>query len=93
MRIQALKLVPLVLFACAPLFARADDNWQIIKVNNRDYLSVENVARFYELQSDVKRADNHLSLGDSQVRLETTGNPKELYINGVKQCLSFPMIT
>ncbi len=81
------------MFAPGLLSLRAESGWQIIKVDNREYLSLENIARFYQLQGNVHTVDNRLSLGDSRVRLETTGDPRELYINGIKQRLSFPMIT
>ena len=32
------------------------------------------------------------TLSDSQIRIETFSNPREININGVKQWLSFPMI-
>ena len=84
---------------CALLFSvaicrvsAADTDWQLISVNSRDYLSLENVARFYQLHPEQNPADRHWVLSDSRVRLETCTNPRELYINGVKQWLSFPMI-
>ncbi len=70
---------------------RADD-WQIIKIDNRDYLSIENIAQFYALQSQPRVAGNHEVLGDSRVRLELCSNPREIYVNGVKQWLSFPVL-
>ena len=72
--------------------AKAADDWQIISVGNRDYLTFENVARFYQLQSQPTPADNRLILGDQRIRLEVCTNPRELYVNGVKQWLSFPVI-
>ncbi len=82
----------LLISAVFPHLGRAQSDWQVIKVNNRDYLSIDNIASFYQLPGDVHTVDNRLSLGDTRTRLETTGNPREIYINGVKQWLSFPMI-
>lgn len=70
----------------------ADDDWQVIRCNNRDYLSLDNVAHFYRLQGDTRRVDNKITLGDERVHLEMTGDAREVYINGVKQWLSFPVI-
>jgi N-acetylmuramoyl-L-alanine amidase len=81
------------LFAAFLSDSRADSNWQIIKVDNREYLSVENIAHFYQLQGEVRTVDHRITLGDSRVRFELTGNSREIYINGVKQWLSFPMIS
>ncbi len=70
----------------------AADDWQIIKIDNRDYLSFDNVARFYALQTHPRLADNHVVLGDDRIRLEVCNNPREVYVNGVKQWLSFPVL-
>lgn len=75
----------------APL-AKAADDWQIVSIGDRDYLTFENVARFYQLQSHPISVDNHLILGDQRVRLEVCRDPRELYVNGIKQWLSFPVI-
>ncbi len=70
----------------------ADSDWQLISVNSRDYLSLSNVARFYQLQIEQNPVDHRWTLGDSRVRLETCVNPREVYINGVKQWLAFPVV-
>ncbi len=36
--------------------------------------------------------DHHWTLGDSRTRLETCTNPREIYINGVKQWLAYPLL-
>ena len=78
---------------CLSSTTMAADDWQIVSVNNRDYLTFENLARFYALQSHPKFPDSHPILGDSRVRLEACSNPREIYINGVKQWLSFPLLS
>ncbi len=70
----------------------ADANWQLISVEGRDYLSLRNVAKFYQLRAEQDAVDHHWRLKDSRVRLETCNNPRELYINGVKQWLAYPML-
>ena len=70
----------------------ADTNWQLVSIGGRDYLSLENVARFYQLQAAQNGTDQHWVLGDSRVRLETCSNPRELHINGVKHWLAYPML-
>ena len=39
--------------ALARTVAFAADDWQIIKINGHDYLSVDNVSRFYGLPTEV----------------------------------------
>ncbi len=71
----------------------ADTNWQLISVGGRDYLSLGNVAKFYQLRAEQDPVDYHWVLSDSRVRLETCSNPKELHINGVKQWLAYPLLS
>lgn len=90
------------MFICAVLFAGAlvvvpqicakDPAWQLVKVDGRDYLPLENVARFYQLQGSTHMVDHRIVLGDGRARLELGGNPREVYISGVKQWLSFPAL-
>ena len=88
------KMLVVTLFVAAAWSARASDaNWQLISVGGRDYLSLGNVAKFYQLRAEQNPADHHWVLSDSRVRLETCSNPKELNINGVKQWLAYPLLT
>jgi N-acetylmuramoyl-L-alanine amidase len=68
-------------------------DWQIIKVNGQDYLSVENISKFYGLPGEVVPA-----AGD-KVQTDTVKNPlefvqgsREVVINGVRSWLCFPLI-
>jgi N-acetylmuramoyl-L-alanine amidase len=72
-------------------FGAAD--WQIIKLNGHDYLTVENISKFYGLPADVVPA-----VGD-RVQTETVKNPlefvsgsREVIINGARSWLCFPLI-
>jgi N-acetylmuramoyl-L-alanine amidase len=71
---------------------RADFAWNLIKVDKREYLTLENIAQFYQLRVDTSNPGHHAILTDGRTRLETTGHPKELVINGIRQWLSFPML-
>src|SRR5438034_6355010 len=72
--------------------ALAADDWQVIKVNGHDYLSVDNIARFYRLAADVAPSG-------AKIRPETVRNPlefvrgsREVMINGARGWLCFPLI-
>ena len=56
--------------ALARTVAFAADDWQIIKINGHDYLSVDNVSRFYGLPAEVASAGG-------RVQVETVKNPLE----------------
>jgi N-acetylmuramoyl-L-alanine amidase len=75
----------------SPLVFGADD-WQIIKVNGHDYLTVDNIAKFYGLPAEVTAS------GD-KIRIETVKNPlefvrgsRQVVINGARSWLCFPLI-
>ena len=74
---------------------RADGagDWQIVKVNGQDYLTVENISNFYGLPAAVMPA-----AGD-RIPTDTVNNPlefvqgsREVVINGVRSWLCFPTI-
>ncbi len=87
-------LAPIFLgiFIISNLVSAAED-WQIVKVNGRDYLTVENISRFYGLPANV------VPSGGAKIRLETVKNPlefvsgsREVMINGARSWLCFPLI-
>ena len=87
------SLLIALLIAGHPLVATADGGaWQVVKVENRDYLTVRNIAEFYGLRGDIRVVDHRMFVGDSRASLELNGNPREITVNGVKQWLSFPVI-
>src|SRR5213593_4441942 len=72
--------------------ALAADDWQVIKINGHDDLSVDNIARFYRLAAEVAPSG-------AKIRLETVRNPlefvrgsREVMINGARCWLCFPLV-
>src|SRR6266566_2450029 len=77
--------------ALARTVAFAADDWEIVKINGHDYLSVDNVSRFYGLPAEVAST--------GRVPVETVKNPlefvrdsREAIINGARSWLCFPLI-
>ena len=88
---RLLALVFLSVFIVSSLIFAAED-WQIIKVSGSDYLSVDNISKFYGLPAEV------VPVG-GKMRLETVSNPlefvqdsREVMINGARSWLCFPVI-
>jgi N-acetylmuramoyl-L-alanine amidase len=88
---RLLALVFLSVFIVSNLIFAAED-WQIIKVSGSDYLSVDNISKFYGLTAEV------VPVG-GKMRLETVSNPlefvqgsREVMINGARSWLCFPVI-
>ena len=69
--------------------ARAGD-WTIVKYSGRDYVTMRNVADFYDL-GDYQRMSNTLTLGAPGRSLRGTAGSNELYINNLKFILSYPI--
>lgn len=72
--------------------AAGETNWQVVQAEGRDYLSLANIARFYQLRGNAQLSERHVTLADGRTRLELGLNPREIYVNGVKQWLLFPAV-
>lgn len=66
--------------------------WQVIKVDGHDYLSVENIAKFYGLPTGVAPIDRKIQLANEKGQLEFLLNSRAISINGARNWLSFPVI-
>ena len=89
-----LRLAALVcaLVGLASVAHGKEPDWQVINAEGREYLSLGNIARFYQLRGNPLLTDRHVTLADGRTRLELGLNPREIYVNGVKQWLLFPAV-
>jgi N-acetylmuramoyl-L-alanine amidase len=86
------RLGHLLLFGALLLFcaaARAGD-WTIVNYDGRDHVTMRNVAEFYGL-GVYREVSNVLTLGSPGRSLRGTVGSNELYINGLKFILSYPI--
>jgi len=67
-------------------------DWQVIKVGLRDYLSVDNIARFYGLLGNVESTSKTVVLNNGRNQLQVTLESREAVINGLRNWLCFPVI-
>src|SRR5438270_1256564 len=81
----------LSIFMVSPLLFGADD-WQIIKINGHDYLTVENIAKIYGLLADVAPSGEKIRLETVKKPLEFVRGSREVMINGARGWLCFPLI-
>ncbi len=72
--------------------AFAAEDWQIIKVSGHDYLSVDNISKFYGLTADVVPAGEKMRLETVRSPLEFVRDSREVMINGARCWLCFPVI-
>jgi N-acetylmuramoyl-L-alanine amidase len=70
----------------------AAGDWQIIKISGQDYLSVENISRFYGLPAGVVDAGEKIRFETIKNPLEFVSGSRETMINGARSWLCFPLI-
>src|SRR2546430_8351140 len=69
-----------------------NQDWQVIKVGPRDYLSVDNVAKFYGLIGNVDSTGKTVVLNNGRNMLQVTLDSREAIVNGVRNWFCFPVI-
>jgi N-acetylmuramoyl-L-alanine amidase len=67
-------------------------DWQVIKVGPRDYLSVDNIAKFYGLIGNVDSTGRSVVLNNGRNQLQVTLDSRECIVNGIRNWLCFPVI-
>jgi N-acetylmuramoyl-L-alanine amidase len=92
---RLLKLIAVIVCVgaviAAACVARAGD-WNVVRLQNHDYVSFANVAQFYRLP-DFTQANRTVSLRDQHKSLRAQSGTSELYINGVRFFTDFPIIS
>ncbi|CAN5194390.1 hypothetical protein BH20VER2_BH20VER2_06750 [soil metagenome] len=66
--------------------------WQVIKVGRWDYLSVDNIAKFYGFDQEVTPEGKTIRLDNGTHQLEVTLDSRDAVVNGVRNWLCFPVI-
>ena len=79
-------------FALPSSIAIAAVEWQVIKVNGRDYLSVDNISKFYGLPAEVVPSGAKIQANTADRPLEFVSGSREAIINGARSWLCFPVI-
>src|SRR3954465_7940715 len=69
-----------------------NQDWQVIKIGPRDYLSVDNIAKFYGLIGNVDSTGKSVVLNNGRNQLQVTLDSREAIVNGVRNWLCFPVI-
>ena len=92
-----MKRWPVLAFAFAslalgPSIAIAAAEWQVIKVDGHDYLSVDNISKFYELPAEVVPSGAKIQKETADHPLEFVSGSREAIINGARSWLCFPVI-
>src|SRR5213594_2794565 len=72
--------------------ALAADDWQIIKLSGQDYLSADNISRFYGLPAGIAASGEKVEFEAAKNPLEFVSGSREVMINGARSWLCFPVI-
>lgn len=70
----------------------AGADWDVIMHENRRYVAIENVARFYKMNTPVVNGSK-FRIATAGRSIEGTANGRDIFINGVKYVLCFPIAT
>src|SRR5499427_7483028 len=66
--------------------------WQVIKINGHDYLSIDNISKFYGLPAEVIPSGAKIQSETANHPLEFVSGSREAMINGARSWLCFPVI-
>lgn len=67
-------------------------NWKVVNSGGRDYVRVRDLKEFYQFAS-YQREGRNLFLRSQRMVVKMAVGSDDIYINNVKFCLSFPIIT
>jgi N-acetylmuramoyl-L-alanine amidase len=83
-------VVQVVLFLASAARLEAFE-WTLIKEAGRDYIPFTDVARFYNF-TKADFSNERVSLFGATLRIQGGANSRELYMNGLKFILNFPVL-
>ncbi len=86
-RLLIISAISVMAFADA---VTASVEWQVIKVNGRDFLAVDNIAKFYGFPDPAFEGKN-VRLKNDKNELQFMIDSREMLINGVRNWLSYPV--
>jgi N-acetylmuramoyl-L-alanine amidase len=66
-------------------------DWNVVRMQNRDYVSFANVAQFYQFP-EYSRVDRNVSLRQERRGLRAQAGTSEIDINGVRFFTDFPIL-
>src|SRR5438477_9786099 len=67
-------------------------DWEVIKISGHDYLTVENISKFYGLPAGVVAGGEKMRFETVKNSLEFVSGSREAMINGARSWLCFPLI-
>src|SRR5689334_477095 len=87
-----LSIALLAWVALSQTITFAGDDWKVIKISGHDYLTVENISRFYDLPAGVVARGEKIPFETVKNPLEFVSGSREAMINGARSWLCFPLV-
>src|SRR5438105_14685095 len=72
--------------------ALAADDWQIIKLSGQDYLSVDNISRFYGLPAGIAASAENVEFEAAKNPLDFVSGSPDVMITDARTWMCFPAI-
>jgi N-acetylmuramoyl-L-alanine amidase len=72
--------------------ATQQGDWTLYKIDGRDYVTMENVAAFYNMGAVNRTSAKGFVVRGGQRSLEGAAESKEFFINNIKFILSYPVV-
>ncbi len=66
--------------------------WEVRKVGNLEYLTLEEIATFYGLPDDFTFSDKTTFISNGPTTMEVRLGSREIYLNGARHWLAFPVL-
>ena len=82
MNLRRLTIYAICAGFCASRVTAAVE-WQVVKVNGRDFLSLDNIAKFYGFPNPVVDGKN-IKLSSDKNELQFRVDSREMLVNGVR---------
>lgn len=93
-RLSAMSVVPKIILCVTPFFVAATaiaSDWNVIRLQDRDYVTFANVAQFYQFPQ-YTRVNRDVSLRNDRRGLRAQAGTSEIKINGVRFFTDFPIL-
>jgi len=84
--------ISVVCFVFLMLVTSYGSAWDLVKIENRDYVRIEELAEFYKLGQPISLGGSMISLAGANSAIRFNVGSRESVINGVKHWLCFPVL-
>ncbi len=81
-----------IMILCGLGLSELHADWKLRRFDGRDYVSIDEIAEFYDLPRGVSPKDRMLFLSRGKKSLKLTQDSRQIELNGVNYWMSFPVV-